>query len=192
MRTTFGLLLAAAVWAIGAPAWAQLSGPIPPGRVVSGRLGFDGHATVGDFTGTTTEVSGEMTGGPGLEAVRGWVEAPVRTLETGDRRRDRDLNKSMESDKYPTIRFELTGVTAQGGGADSAVVTLEGRMMIHGVTRGVSLPASVVSAGEGLRVRSDFPLDLGDYEIGGLSRMLGMLRMYEDIDVHVDVTFAPM
>jgi hypothetical protein len=41
-----------------------------------------------------------------------------------------------------------------------------------------------------LRLRSDFPLDLSDYEIGGLSRMLGVLRMQEGIDVHVDLTFA--
>jgi hypothetical protein len=38
-------------------------------------------------------------------------------------------------------------------------------------------------------VRSDFPLNLKDYKIGGLSKMMGMLRMYEDITVHVDVTF---
>ena len=45
--------------------------------------------------------------------------------------------------------------------------------------------------GDALRLRSDFPLDLGDYEIGGLTRMLGMLRMQEGIEVHVDLRFAP-
>jgi hypothetical protein len=39
-------------------------------------------------------------------------------------------------------------------------------------------------------LRSDFPFDLGDYEIGGLTKMLGMLRMSEGIEVHVDLTFA--
>jgi hypothetical protein len=38
-------------------------------------------------------------------------------------------------------------------------------------------------------VRTDFPLNLKDYKIGGLTKMLGMLRMYEDIKVHVDLTF---
>jgi hypothetical protein len=40
-------------------------------------------------------------------------------------------------------------------------------------------------------VRSDFPLNLKDYRIGGLSKMLGMLKMSEEIEVHVDLTFAP-
>ncbi len=192
MQATLGLLLAAAICAAGAPASAQLGGPVPPGRVVSGRLGFDGHATVGDFTGVTTEVRGEMTGGEAIEAVRGWVEAPVATLRTGDRKRDRDMNGSLESDKYPVIRFELTGVTPRGGEGDSTAATLEGRMMIHGVTREVSLPARIVRRDGSVRVRSDFPLNLKDYEIGGLSRMLGMLRMSERIEVHVDLTFGSM
>jgi hypothetical protein len=108
---------------------AQLDGAIPSMPLASGRLSFDGHASVADFTGTTTTVTGEMTGGESLAAVRGWVESPVKTLDTDN------------------------------GGA--------------------------------LRLRSDFPLDLGDYEIGGLTKMLGMLRMEEGIEVHVDLTFVP-
>jgi polyisoprenoid-binding protein YceI len=131
-----------------------------------------------------------MTGG-GLADVRGWVEAPVRSLDTGNGKRDRDLNKSMESDKYPTIRFELTGVTPGAETADSMAATLQGRLLIHGVAREVSLPAELHTGEEGIRVRTDFPLNLKDYEIGGLTKMLGMLRMQEHIEVHVDLTFAP-
>ena len=39
------------------------------------------------------------------------------------------------------------------------------------------------------RLRTDFPLNLKDYHIGGLSKMLGMLKMHEDIEVHVDLLF---
>lgn len=190
MRTIVGGLLLATLIPAAGPAAAQLDGSIAPARVVAGALSFEGHATVGDFTGTTGEVTGELTAGV-LTDVRGWVEAPVRTLDTGDRKRDRDLNKSMESDKYPAIRFELTGVTPRGGTGDSVAATLAGRMLIHGVSREVSLPAEIRWAAEGIRVRSDFPLNLKDYQIGGLSKMLGMLKMREDIEVHVDLTFAP-
>ena len=172
----------------GRPAAAQLDGPLPAGRVAEGTLSFDGHASVGDFIGSTAQVTGEMSGGP-LQDVRGWVEAPVKSLDTGNGRRDRDLNKSMESDKFPTVRFELARVTR----ADSAAgaVTLEGRMILHGVTREVGLPATVRADGGGIRVRSDFPLNLKDYRIGGLTKLLGTLRMQEQIEVHVDLTFVP-
>jgi polyisoprenoid-binding protein YceI len=132
-------------------------------RLVLGTLSFDGHAGLGDFTGATTTVTGEMTGGESLAAVRGWVESPVKTLDTGNGKRDRD----------------------------TAAVQLQGKLTLHGVTRDVTLPGQVWMDGGALRLCSDFPLDLGDYEIGGLTKMLGMLRMQEGIEVHVDLTFAP-
>jgi hypothetical protein len=61
---------------------AQMRGPIPNGRVSSGTLSFDGHATMGDFTGTTRTVTGQLTGAPDISSVRGWVEAPVQSLKT--------------------------------------------------------------------------------------------------------------
>ena len=176
-------------------AWAPLAAQapveriIPDGTVRQGTLSFDGRATTGDFRGRTTSVTGEMHGG-GLSEVRGWVEAPVRTLGTGNQRRDRDLNKSMESGKYPTIRFELTGVAAPETTGDSVNVVLHGRFIIHGVTREATVPASVVFHSEGIRVRGETPLNLKDYKIGGLSKALGMLKMDEKILVHVDLLFG--
>ena len=185
-----GILLALAL-GMPAPVPAQTEARVSPGRVKTGTLSFDGHGTPGDFVGTTSTISGEMTGGDSLGAVRGWVEAPVKTITTGNGRRDRDVNKSMESDKYPTIRFDLGGVSSAAGTGDSVPVTLRGRLAIHGVTRDVSLPGYVRREGQEIRVRSDFPLNLKDYKIGGLSKMLGMLKMDEHIKVHVDVAFAP-
>jgi polyisoprenoid-binding protein YceI/CheY-like chemotaxis protein len=169
--------------------WAQSPRPIPEGRVTSGTLSFDGHATVGDFVGTTTTVSGQIAGGGDITAVRGWVEAPVQTLTTGNTKRDKDLNKSMESSKYPNIRFELSGIVPRRGTPDSLSATLNGALVIHGVTRKVALPARLQFRGSQARVKSDFPLNLKDYRIGGLSKMLGVLKMYENIEVHVDVIF---
>lgn len=171
-------------------ALAQITRPIPDGRVTSGKLSFDGRATAGDFVGTTTTVSGQLTGAADLTKVRGWVEAPVKTLKTGDGKRDKDLNKSMESDKYPVIRFDLAQISRTGGTEDSVGVTLHGALAIHGVTRNVDLPGTIQFSGSTARVRTDFPLNLKDYRIGGLSKLLGMLKMYEDIQVQVDVVFG--
>jgi hypothetical protein len=38
---------------------------------------------------------------------------------------------------------------------------------------------------------ASFPLNLKDYHIGGLSKMLGMLKMHELIEVHLDLAFTP-
>jgi polyisoprenoid-binding protein YceI len=186
---TYVVLLAATWTPLASQATAERT--IPDGSVRQGTLSFDGRASAGDFTGITTDVTGELRGGE-LTAVRGWVEAPVRTLTTGNRRRDRDLNKSMESGKYPTIGFELTDVTGAMGTGDSVNVVLHGRFDIHGVTREATIPASVVFSPEAIRVRGATRLNLKDYKIGGLSKALGMLKMHEEIVIHVDLTFGPM
>jgi polyisoprenoid-binding protein YceI len=174
----------------GHPLLSAQTGAVPNGHVESGTLSFDGRASVGDFVGTTKVVSGQLAGATALSAVRGWVEAPVRTLTTGNGRRDKDLNKSMESGKYPNIRFQLSGITPKGGTADSVAAVLHGALVIHGVTRKVDVPATVRFELPKARVRSSFPLSLKDYHIGGLSKMLGVLKMYDDIKVHVDLLFS--
>jgi polyisoprenoid-binding protein YceI len=162
---------------------------VPDGVVREGKLSFDGRATAGNFTGTTTMVTGRLQGGQ-LSQVHGWVEAPVRTLATGNQRRDRDLNKSMESGKYPNIRFELTDVAGAGAASDSLDLVLHGRFILHGVTRDATVPASVAFHPEGIRVRGATPLNLKDYKIGGLSKALGLFKMHEEIVIHVDLVFG--
>jgi polyisoprenoid-binding protein YceI len=170
---------------------AQMPRPIPGGTVREGRLSFDGRATTGAFTGTTTTVRGEMSGGGSLAEVRGWVDAPVSTLLTGNGHRDKDLNKSLEFNLYPTIRFDLTGVTPGVERGDTVDVVLQGRFNIHGVTREASIPAVVITQPDAIRVRGDTPLSLKDYKIQGLSKLLGTLKMYDKIVVRLDLSFAP-
>jgi polyisoprenoid-binding protein YceI len=145
---------------------------------------------LGDFVGTTTTLTGEMVGGPTLAEVRGWVEAPVATLTTGNGRRDKDLNKSMQSDSFPTMRFDLDQVRPQWERNDSAGVELQGRFTIHGVEQERAFDAVVLFEGEALRLRATLPLNLKDYKIRGLSKFLGTLKMHPDIVVHVDVEFG--
>lgn len=183
------ILVALAVTLAATAVVAQETTPIRPGTVRAGVLSFDGKATAGDFTGTTSTVTGILHAAVALASVTGVVEAPVQTLVTGNSRRDKDLNKSMESDNFPTIRFELEGVDSIQPGPDSTVAQLRGQMIVHGVTHPVLLPASLHFTAEGVQVKTSFPLNLKDYRIGGLSKMFGMFKMHPDIVVHVDVQF---
>ena len=168
--------------------------PVADAALHSGTLSFLGRATVGDFVGTTGTVTGAIIGGPDVLTTRGWVEAPVATLVTGNGRRDRDLRATMEVDRYPTIRFDLSGTShlpsTSSGTPESRTLLLHGELSIHGVTRRVELPATVVRAADTTHVTSVFPLDLHDYRIDGLTRMMGLLRMERQIEVRVALRFV--
>jgi YceI-like protein len=89
------------------------------------------------------------------------------------------------------IWLDLTGVAPTAGEGDSVEAILHGQLTIHGVTHEASIPATVVTQPDAIRVRGATPLNLKDYQIGGLSKALGMLKMDNKILVHIDLTFAP-
>jgi polyisoprenoid-binding protein YceI len=197
MRTTHSLqrsLRYLLAWAptIALPRAVVAQQPVSDAVLERGTVSFLGRATVGDFIGTTSRVTGAIIGGSSYSTIRGWVEAPVGTLVTGNEHRDRDLRATMNVDRYPIMHFELaraTIVTAAAGAADSTGMTLHGALTIHGVTRLVDVPAAVLRYADTTRVTAHFPLDLFDYDIRGLTRMFGMLRMQREIDVRVDLQF---
>ena len=190
---TVGFLIAAAPPLASRlpPPASRETWPAPNAVLKSGTLSFTGHSTLGDFVGTTTAVSGGVTGNAELANARGWVEAPIATLSTGNGLRDRDLRSTMEVEKYPTMRFELAGVTVESTAAQSDTVTgaLRGALTIHGVTRDVAIPATLIRAGDSVDVSGAFPVDLPEYKVGGLTRLLGTLRVQRKIAVRFNVRF---
>ena len=191
LSSVFRFLVAGSLFVLGAaPLAAQDS--IPDGTLLHGRLGFSGHGTPGPWSAWTDTMTGAMAMGAALADVHGWVEFPAATLDSDNGRRDKDMRKSLETDKYPTIRFDLNGVTDQESFGDSTSVTILGTFHIHGVDREVEALAMIHFGGEDneIRLTADIPLNLKDYEIGGLSKMLGILKMNPAITVHVDVVFS--
>lgn len=172
---------------LASPLGAQAVPSLPN---VSGELAFDASATLGDFTGRTTMLSGRLVGAASLTEVRGWVEASARSLMTGNGKRDRDMYKSLAVEEHPTIRFELDAVAPGGMDGDSVPVTLRGRFTIHGVTNSHAVPGWAWLGERTVRFRGRLPMNLKDYGIGGLSKMLGLLKMDEQIVVRIDVTFS--
>jgi polyisoprenoid-binding protein YceI len=183
-RYTLPLLLLFLAWSM--PAATQQ--PWPDAELRRGTLSFDGKSSLGDFTGLTSSVRGHMSGAASLADVRGWVDAPVKTLKTGNDRRDRDLIKTMEAAIYPTIRFELLDVVPEWERGDSAGIALKGNFLIHGVTRAETVKAIVARSAEGIHLTASLPMNLHDYKINKLTRFL-VFKMNPDIVVHIDVTF---
>jgi polyisoprenoid-binding protein YceI len=191
--STAALLLVAGV--AGRPTARRETAGQPPGvpaaTLREGTLSFDGHASTGDFAGTTRSVTGAVLASPDYASVRGWVEAPVATLRTGNGLRDRDLRKSMEAERYPTMRYDVDGATVRSAAsADSVALLLHGTLRLHGVGRPVDVPVTVVRTADGAQVTGTFPLDVTAYQVGGLTKLGGLLKMRERIEVHLALSFV--
>jgi len=163
---------------------------VPDAPLSRGTLAFDADATLGAFTGVTSRMTGHLTGAGQLSGVRGWVETPAVSLTTNNGHRDRDMASSLEIPKYPTLRFDLDSVTPGSANGDSIPVTLHGRFTIHGQTRAAKVPGWAWVRPDRSRFRGSLPINVKDYGVGGLSKMLGVLKMNEMITVRIDVEFG--
>ena len=172
-----------------APAATAAQRPVPSSTVVTGQLSYDGRATLGDFTGTTDSLTGHLKGADDLSRVSGFVQAGAATLKTGNGKRDRDQYKSLQVDSFPYIRYELDSVSVDAPGKDSTTITLRGHFVLHGVRRAADLPARLVFTPTSAHVTASTPLDLRHYNVEGLSKLLGVLKMNPEIVVRIDVTF---
>lgn len=162
---------------------------VPDLPLARGTLAFDANATLGAFTGTTSTMTGALVGAPALAGVHGWVEAPSKSLYTNNGHRDNDMAGSLEIEKYPIIRFDLDSVTQIAAHGDSTAVTLAGSFTIHGQKHAANVPGWLWLTSKSARFRGALPVNVKDYGVGGLSKMLGILKMNEMITIRVDVYF---
>lgn len=143
------------------------------------------RASLGNFTSTCNEVTGQFQLDPNhLEAFAGRFSMPVAGIRTGIGLRDQHLRGPdwLDSARYPRIVMTFTAAQdVRRTSATSATMTLVGTCDMHGVTRDVRIPATLVYLEQSpaadakpvqVSIRADFDIRLSDYNVKG-KRMLG-------------------
>ena len=100
---------------------------------------------------------------------------------------DREVNEiSLETAKYPTITFESTAVT---GGLDSGafILRIAGDITMHGVTRHITIPATVTVNGDELNAKGTFDLKRSDFGVKATSAFHGWVRVKDRLTFTFDI-----
>jgi polyisoprenoid-binding protein YceI len=145
--------------------------PPPSATLKHFEIWFDARASVADFQGRATAVNGTLD----------WVEVRWADIDTKNSTRNRHMLKTVDAERFPVIRFDVTGVRP---GADS----LTGTLALHGVTRGVVWPVSVRFGTDSIAITADFPVDMRDYGIKPPVKFV-IARMGAVVMVHVRLVF---
>jgi polyisoprenoid-binding protein YceI len=145
---------------------------IPASKLVSAEIWFDARASIADFQGRATVATGTLE----------WVEVRWEDIDTKNGTRNGHMLKTVDADRFPVIRFDVSGVRA---GGDSVAGTLA----LHGVTRQVVWRVSMQDAADTVKVAADFPVDMRDYGIKPPVRFV-IARMGAVVTVHVRLVFA--
>ena len=103
------------------------------------------------------------------------------------------INKELKEivfhpDQYPDIVFQSTNVTAtKQSAAGSYEVKIDGDLTLHGVTKRISIPATVTVDGDKLRAVGKFSIDRNDYNVKATSAFHGLVRVDNDVHFEFDI-----
>lgn len=137
---------------------------IEPGK---SRAGFEAKTFLFRFQGTTDQVTGwvRVANLQEPQTAEASVEIDVRSLKTGVGRRDRDMMRFFEVEKYPKITFTLKEVQEAVEDEQGFRFTLLGDLTLHGITQAVAIPAQATVLNGKVWVEGKVDLKMSDFDI---------------------------
>lgn len=152
-----------------------------------GQVEFESEVPLHSFKGT----SGYLIGKISMPDSTVDFYLDLRTLDTGNNKRDKDMRETLEADQYPFAEFYGKIITP----IDSTVqhsqrVKVKGDFTIHGVSKEIIVEGTLQQTDEGLRIKAAWILKLTDYNI----EPPGILfyRVSEEVDVQINALLKPM
>jgi len=144
----------------------------------SKKVGGSHHGGFKSFNGVVELVSDK----PEIKTIV--IDIDTTSIFTDDEKLTGHLKTKdfFEVDTYPTARFLTTEI--KPGGENGATHTLVGNLMLHGVTKSISIPATVHVDGDSMTLTSEFALDKKPFGIAGGA----VIR--DDVVIKLDVKAA--
>lgn len=173
MRNLLIFMLALAPW-LGA---AELS--VTQGSVTAHTEVF-GDSTIDP---STTAVTAQLSMGDTPESITGTVTVAVTGLASDNTDRDEHMHEAIASKSFPEATYTFTSVTANDQG-----YAIEGTMTLHGVSKPVTLQATLTDSGDTLAMKGSGTILMSDFGIEPPTLLF--LTVRDQVDLAFDVTFA--
>ena len=151
--------------------------------------GHDHHIGVKDFGGHA-ELALDVLNPASLE-MKVRSESLEETSDTFTPQQKGIINKELdeivlEAAKYPEISFRSTDVRGELKNGKFEV-KIGGELTLHGVTRRVTIPATVSVEGDSMRAQGEFELDRSDFNVKATSAFHGMVRVQDELKFNFDI-----
>jgi polyisoprenoid-binding protein YceI len=158
----------------------------------SGVFGFMGHS----HRFVIRQFSGEIKASPeSPESSSVEIHAVAESLEETGKFSEKDLNKIntdlrtdvLETSKFPEIVFKSTSVSASKGKEGAYQVQILGDLTLHGVTRQVTIPATVTLNGNTLRVVGQFEVRRENFDLKTESAGGGTVKVAQKMEISFEL-----
>lgn len=114
------------------------------------------------------------------------VSFVAETLKSGTKGLDSNAYKALKTDKNKEVRFALKELSGQG-----ANLMAKGDLTIAGVTKAVSFPVKMSSAGNKLTFEGSMQTRLTNFSITPPTALLGTVKTEDEIKLSFKSTFQP-
>ena len=158
----------------------------------SGMLSALGHSP----TFAVRDFSGEATVNPSAPAeaslnlkIRASSLQVMDDIKRSDRREmENAMNQTvLESETYPEIVFESTGVSANQVTEGRYQLNMNGNLSLHGVTRSIAVPLQLTFMGDMFRASGECPVSQSSFGIKPVSVAGGSLKLKDDLKLKFDI-----
>ncbi len=166
---------------------ASMSGMSQKYSLEKSRVVFFSEAAIENITATNTKTASIFDVATG-EIV---FSIPINEFEFKKSLMKEHFNETyLESEKYPKALFQgkLSGYNPQS--AAEQPVSATGKLTIHGITREVQIPGTLLAIDDKLIAKSKFMIHLKDYKIK-IPKLLWQ-NIAEDVEVTVEFIYKPL
>lgn len=183
IRAVFTLTLAFAMMpAIAQQSYSQTGSPI---------FTIAGTSTMHDWTMTsqganynaTLEVNAD---GAPAKLTQVTMTLPAESLKSKEKAMDKNAYKSLNTDKYKDITFQLTASKISG-----KTITCTGNLTIAGTTKPVDVEVVYEVRNGALFFKGSKKIKMTEFKVVPPSFMFGTIKTGDDITITFEVTLAP-
>jgi polyisoprenoid-binding protein YceI len=160
------------------------------------RLWIDGTSSIRSFSckaaevNATIEASGpnaiaQLLGGEkGVKTVR--VTVPAEQLDCGNGTMNEHMRKAIKLSEHKSIEFRLADYDVARN-AESVSGTMNGTLLLGGVTKPVTLKAEGEPQGGMLHITGSYDLDMTEYGLKPPTLMFGRIKVGKTVKVNYDL-----
>jgi polyisoprenoid-binding protein YceI len=160
------------------------------------RLWIDGTSSIRSFSCKASEVNASveatgpnaiaqlLTGEKGVKTVR--VSVPAEQLDCGNCTMNEHMRKAIKLSENKSIEFRLTEYTVAHN-ADGISGTIDGSLLLGGVTKPITLQATGKSEGGMLHITGSYDLDMTEYGLKPPTLMFGRIKVGKTVKVNYDL-----
>lgn len=148
---------------------------------------FISETPVEDFDGKTNKIDGYLIS-DGIDKMQGaefYFELDLGSFDTGIGLRNRHMREDyLETKEFPFSTFKGNITETERISDTEYNVKVSGKLLLHGVTKDITIGAKIYKLSDGFKLKSDFEVKLTDYNIKVPKFMF--VRISDEIKLYLD------